>query len=110
MKAVGLWISATAIGVALALPHSAWSQTTESESSTVTTVPAAPVFTSKTVTKKIEVSPPVVVTPPSTSSETTTTTQSDVPAPTVQEKTSSKTAYGPLGGTHSATHEKSTSD
>jgi hypothetical protein len=109
MKTVGLWISAAAIGVAVGLPHSAWSQTTESESSTVTTVPAAPVVTSKTVTKKTEISPPVVVTP-STATETTTTTQSNAPAPTVQEKTSSKTAYGPLGVTHSETHEKSTSD
>jgi hypothetical protein len=70
MKAVGLWVSAAVIGVVVGLPHSAWCQTTESESSTVTTIPTAPVVTSKTVTKKTVVSPPVVVTP-STSSETT---------------------------------------
>lgn len=107
MKSLGLWISAAAIGVAVGFAGSAWSQTTESDS-TVTTVPAA---SSDTVTKTTVVNPPMVmVSPPS---RVTTTSESNTPdgsAASVQEKSRSKTTYGPLGVTHSESHEKSSSD
>jgi hypothetical protein len=112
MKSLSLWISVAAIGVTVGLAGSAWSQTaTESESSTVTTVPAPSVM-SKTVTHSTVVSPPVVVASPSSSTTTRTTTESDTPdkASSMQEKTRSDTTYGPNGVTHSETQEKSSSD
>jgi hypothetical protein len=112
MKSLSLWVSAAAIGVTVGVAGSAWSQTaTNSESSTVTTVPA-PGVTSRTVTRSTVVSPPVVVASPDSSTTTRTTTEADAPgnAPTMQEKTRSDTTYGPGGVTHSETQEKSSSD
>ena len=115
MKACSLWVSAAAIGVTVGLAGNAWCQTTtQTDSSTVSTIPAEPSVSSKTVTTKTEVNPPVVVARPlSSSSSETTTTQSDTPyepAPTVQENSRSKTTYGPDGVTHSESSDKTTTD
>jgi hypothetical protein len=113
MKSFSLWISAAAIGVTVGLAGSVFAQTSmESDSSTVSSVPAASSMTNKTVTKKTVVNPPVVVVRPSTSSSSeTTTSQSDTPAaPSVQEHSKSKTTYGPLGQTHSETSDRTSTD
>ena len=100
MKIPHIWIPAAVLAVALGTTGSAWSQAASESDATVTTGPAAPSVTSKTVTKKTVVNPPrvVVVNPPSTSTETTTkstTTSSGQSAGSVQEKEQSKTTYGP---------------
>jgi hypothetical protein len=113
MKAFSLWVSVAAIGVTVGLAGNAWCQTTTQTDSTVSTTPAEPSVSSKTVTTKTEVNPPVVVMRPSTSSSETTTTQSDTPyepAPSVQENSRSKTTYGPDGVTHSESSDKTTTD
>ena len=113
MKAFSLWVSVAAIGVTVGLAGNAWCQTTTQTDSTVSTTPAEPSVSSKTVTTKTEVNPPVVVMRPSSSSSETTTTQSDTPyepAPSVQENSRSKTTYGPDGVTHSESSDKTTTD
>jgi hypothetical protein len=114
MKSLTLWILAAAIGMAVGLAGNAWCQTTMESDSMVTTVPAAPSVTSKTVTTKTEVNPPVVVARPlSSSSSETTTTESNTPyepAPSVQENSRSKTTHGPGGVTHSESSDKTTTD
>ena len=113
MKAFSLWVSVAAIGVTVGLGGNAWCQTTTQTDSTVSTIPAEPSVSSKTVTTKTEVNPPVVVMRPSSSSSETTTTQSDTPyepAPSVQENSRSKTTYGPDGVTHSESSDKTTTD
>lgn len=113
MKSLSLWISTAAVMVAVGFAGSAWSQTTTESNSTVTTVPAEPTVTSRTVTNRTVVSPPVVVASPrSSSSSETTTTDSDSPGDpsSMHEKTRSDTSYGPNGVTHSESQEKSTSD
>ena len=108
MKAFSLWVSVAAIGVTVGLAGNAWCQTTTQTDSTVSTTPAEPSVSSKTVTTKTEVNPPVVVMRPSSSSSETTTTQSDTPyepAPSVQENSRSKTTYGPDGGFAYEEHE-----
>src|SRR5208283_846677 len=106
MKSSRLWIPAAAIAVAFSFAGTGWSQTTTESDTTVTTAPVAPIVTSKTVTKKTVVSPPPVVVvnpPPSEDADADTT------PPTAEEKTKSKTTFGPFGVTHSEEHEK-TSD
>ena len=72
-------------------------------------------MTKKTVINEpppLVVNRPVVVmnlAPPS--SETTTeSTRSDYSAPSVEERTNSRTTYSPLGVTHSETREKTTTN
>jgi len=113
MKALSIWMSTAAILVAVGFAGSAWSQSTTESNSTVTTVPAEPSVTSRTVTNRTEVSPPVVVAGPrSSSSRETTTTNSDTPndSDSVRERTRSDTTYGPDGVTHSESQEKTSSD
>jgi hypothetical protein len=113
MRLSSLGISAAALGVVLIIGAGSVraQETTESETTT-TTGPVAPSVSSQTVTKKTVVNPPAVVVapPPSTTSETTTTESADADAaPSVDEKTKTKTTYGPLGVTHSETSEKTSS-
>jgi hypothetical protein len=113
MKSLSLWVSAAAIGMAVGLAGNAWCQTTTESDSTVSTIPAAPSVSSKTVTTKTVANPPVIVMRPSSSSSETTTTQSDTPYqpnPAVQENSKSKTTYGPDGVTHSESSDKTTTD
>ncbi len=98
MKIPFMWISAAMLAVTLGTTGSAWSQTASESDTRVTTVPAAPSVTSKTLTNKTVVNPPpaVVVNAPSTSTDTTTeSTTTGQSAGSVQEKEQSKTTYGP---------------
>src|SRR5689334_8573893 len=98
MKIPRMWILAAVLAVALGATGSAWSQTVNESDTTVTTGPAAPSVTGKTVTNKTVVNPPpaVVVNSPSTSTDTTTeSTTTGQSAGSLQEKEQSKTTYGP---------------
>lgn len=108
MKGSRLWISAAAIAVVFSFAGTGWSQTTTESDTTITTAPVAPSVTSKTVTRKTVVSPPpvVVVNPPPSED---LDADADTTPPIAEEKTKSKTTYGPFGVTHSEEHEK-TSD
>lgn len=119
MRLFRLWVPAGALAVVMIVAASAWPQSTTESETTVTSVPGLPTETSKTVTKRtvmnapaVVVNPPppaVVINPPPASNETTTeSTTSNHPAPTVEEKTDSKTTYSPFGVTHSETREKTT--
>ncbi len=114
MKSFNLWVCSAAIVAAVGLAGNAWCQDATSESSTtVTTVPAEPTVTSKTVTHETHANPPVVVANPGSSTSTeTTTTDSSAPSSTdsMHEKTRSDTTYGPMGTTHTEKQEKSTTD
>jgi hypothetical protein len=112
MRLTRILIPAAAFVLTVGIAGIARPQTATESESTVTTAPAVPSVTSKTVTRKevINPPPPVVVTPPPATSETTTETDTaDSSAPVVQQKERSKTSYGPLGVTHSESTEKSTS-
>ena len=111
MKASRFWIPAAALAVAFSFAGTGWSQTTTESDTTVTTAPAVPSVSSRTVTKKTVVNPPavivspppaVVVNPPPAED----TDADDNPAPATEETTKSKTTYGPLGVTHSEEHDK----
>jgi hypothetical protein len=116
MRMFHLWVPMSALAIAISVAGSASSQSTTQSETTVTTVPTV---TSKTVTKKTVINgppavivnrPAIVMNPPPVSSETTTeSTRSDYPAPTVEERTNSRTTYSPFGVTHSETREKTTS-
>jgi hypothetical protein len=120
MRLFRLWVPAGALAVVITVAGNALPQSMTESETTVTSVPGLPTVTSKTVTKKtvlnappaVVVNPPppaVVINPPPASSETTTeSTTSGYSAPTVEEKTDSKTTYSPFGVTHSETREKTT--
>ncbi len=117
MRMFHLWVPMSALAIVISVAGSASSQSTTQSETTVTTVPTV---TSKTVTKKTVINgppavivnrPAIVMNPPAVSSETTTeSTRSDYPAPTVEERTNSRTTYSPFGVTHSETREKTTTN
>jgi hypothetical protein len=108
MKLLRFWIPAAALAVAFGVAGNGLSQTTTESDTTVTTAPPPPPsVSSSTVTKKTVVNPPpaVVINPP----PVVDVTPPDQ-GPTTEETHKSKTTLGPLGISHSETHEKSSSD
>jgi hypothetical protein len=114
MKASRFWIPAAALAVAFSFAGPGRSQTTTESDTTVTTAPAAPTVSSKTVTSKTVINPPaaVVVSPPPAvvvnppPAEHSDADMDDNPAPATEETTKTKTSFGPLGVTHSEEHDK----
>ena len=117
MRIFRQWLPMSTFALVISFGGIASSQSTTQSETTITTVPTV---SSKTVTKKTVINepPPLVVNRPVVvmnsappSSETTTeSTRSDYSAPSVEERTNSRTTYSPLGVTHSETREKTTTN
>jgi hypothetical protein len=112
MKSINLWIALGTIGLTLGLAGGAWCETTGSDL-TISSVKVEPsTITNSVTTDETDNTPAAAVdsTSSGTSDPDSDTDAPEVPIPSINDDSGSKTISGPLGVTHTQTTDKSTTE